>query len=277
MKIFCPKCNEQIDSTDSFCPCCGCKINNDSIPNSTELSKIESKQLPQEIDNPKRLKKNPFVKCIFITIAVQIVLFIISTTATTVGGISFGVAFFVLPVAILTFSIISIVKSKKYNKKGLVIGVVFTVLSSLLVLIISVAAVMGIVNHDSENDYINDYINTAATNSVDNLKSSLKDPNSLKINKIYARAYDARITARLSDGTYYDGGDFKGYFEIYIDCTATNGFGGAVRKCYCYTWSQDMICTEKEEIENMPPVNDGVQILNAEKYNKLAQNLPVHY
>ncbi|MGN1319822.1 MAG: zinc-ribbon domain-containing protein [Acutalibacteraceae bacterium] len=269
-KIFCSKCGTQIDDAATFCFKCGNKVYSDNTTKPTE---------EQTIERPvKKVKHNPFIKYIFITIAVQILLVIISARPGNIGGYAFLLAL-VLIFAVLAFSIISIVKAKNYNKKGKATGIVFTVLSAILVIVISAATINGITNNniaDNEYEYIDDCVHTVAINSVGNLKNMLKDPSSLKINKIYAKVYDTRITAQFSDGTYYDGGDFKGYFEIYIDYTATNGFGGVGRECYYFKWSQDLVCTNSKQIDSMPDANNDVWVLDVEKYNELAQNMVLY-
>lgn len=270
-KIFCSKCGTQIEDTATFCFRCGNKVYNDNMQNITEQQAIEQPS--------QKVQRNPFVKYIFITIAVQILLIIISAIPGDLGRYAFMISL-VLTFAVLAFSIISLVKSRNYNKKGKATGIVFTVLSALLVIFISTAVINGHVDNnsvgDSESEYINKCVHTVATNSIGNIKSSLKDPSSLKINKIYAKVYDTRITAQFSDGTYYDGGDFTGYFEIYIDFTATNGLGGAGREYYYFKWSQDIVCTNSKEIDSMPAVDDDVWVLDVEEYNKLAQNMIIH-
>lgn len=260
-KMFCSKCGTQIEDTASFCFRCGNQLNENVSYT--------------PIAETKKILRNPFTKFIFISLALQILCLVLSGNAGTLGAVAFGLVL-ALAVVILVLSILTIIKSKKYNKKGRAVGIVFTVLSSLLITIIVSALLFASPNNSSnssENQYINNCVNTAATNSIGQLKSSLKDPSSLKINKIYAKVYDTRITAQFSDGTYYDGGDFKGYFEIYIDYTANNSLGGANRGYYYYKYNQDLIRTNYSEIESMPVVADDVWVLDIDKYNELAKTM----
>lgn len=261
-KIFCSKCGTQIEDTASFCFRCGNQINIENVSNT-------------HIAETKKTLRNPFTKFIFISLALQILCLVLSGNGGTLGAVAFGLVL-TLTVVILVLSILTIIKSKKYNKRGRAVGIVFTVLSSLLITIVVTALLFASPNNSgnsSENEYINNCVNTAATNSIGQLKSSLKDPSSLKINRIYAKVYDTRITAQFSDGTYYDGGDFKGYFEIYIDYTANNSFGGANRGYYYYEYNQDLIRTNSYEIEIMPVVADDIWVLDVDEYNELAKNM----
>lgn len=261
-KIFCSKCGTQIEDTASFCFRCGNQINIDNISNAP-------------ITETKKTLRNPFTKFIFISLALQILCLVLSGNSGTLGAVAFGLVL-ALTVVVLVFSISTIIKSKKYNKRGRAVGIIFTALSSLLIVIVVCALLFAPPNNNgnlSENQYINNCVNTAATNSIGQLKSSLKDPSSLKINRIYAKVYDTRITAQFSDGTYYDGGDFKGYFEIYIDYTANNSLGGANRGYYYYKYNQDLIRTNSSNIDSMPMVADDVWVLDVDKYNDLAENM----
>ena len=261
-KIFCSKCGIQIEDTASFCFRCGIQVNTERTHNAP-------------ITETKKTIRNPFTKFIFVALALQILCLVLSGNSGTLGAIAFGLVL-TLTIVILVLSILTIIKSKKYNKRGRAVGIVFTVLSSLLIAIVVCALLFASPNNSgnsSENQYINNCVNTAATNSIGQLKSSLKDPSSLKINRIYAKVYDTRIIAQFSDGTYYDGGDFKGYFEIYIDYTANNSLGGANRGYYYYKYNQDLIRTNSSEIESMPVVADDVWVLDVDKYNELAETM----
>lgn len=261
-KIFCSKCGTQIEDTASFCFRCGNQINTANTHNAPTTE-------------TKKKIGNPFTKFIFISLSLQILCLALSGNNGILGAVVFG-SFLALTVVILVFSILTISKSKKYNKRGRAVGIVFAVLSSLLIAIVVCALLFAPPNNSvnsSEKQYINNCVNTAATNSIGQLKSSLKDPSSLKINRIYAKVYDTRITAKFSDGTYYDGGEFKGYFEIYIDYTANNSLGGANREYYYYKYNQDLIRTNSSEIDSMPVASNDVWVLDVDKYNELAENM----
>ena len=261
-KMFCSKCGTQIEDTASFCFRCGNQIEITNLSNTSN-------------DEIKKTLRNPFTKFIFISLALQIFCLVLSGNGGTFGAVAFWF-FLALTIGVLISSVLTIIKSKKYNKRGRAVGIIFTVLSSLLITIIVSALLFAPPNNSgnsSENQYINNCVNTAATNSIGQLKSSLKDPSSLKINRIYAKVYDTRITAQFSDGTYYDGGDFKGYFEIYIDYTANNSLGGVNREYYYYKYNQDLIPTSSSKIESMPVVADDVWVLDIDKYNDLAENM----
>lgn len=267
-KSYCSKCGAPIEGDVGFCSHCGNRISENAMADTVQ-------QVPKTV--AKKAKRNPFAKFIFITIAAQILFLILSGMLNEYGGVMFLLAV-VLSLVVLLFSILTIVKSSKYYGNGKAVGIVFTVLSSLLVVICAGAAISVAIDdsQDKGDNYIYEYLDLAATNSVRALKSSLKDPDSLKINRIYAKAYDTRIKVKFSDGTYYDGGDFKGYFEIFIDCTGANGFGGVTRSYYCFEWSQDMVCTDADDIDDMPVIADDVFVLDADYYNKLAKNMDIY-
>lgn len=263
VEMFCSKCGAQIEDTAVFCSKCG----NKQINVDTAINDVMVKQC-----------KNPITKFIFITIALQIILVILSARPGMLGGIAFGTALSLVAI-VFALSIVTIVKSKKYYNKGKAVGIIFTVLSSILIAVVVLAVVAFKMDNSvdtNENQYINQCINAAAINSIGTLKDSLKDPSSLKINKIYAKVYDTRITAQFSDGTYYNSGDFKGYFEIYIDYTANNGLGGVNRGYYRFKYNQDLIRINVNEINSMLIVANDVWVLDTEEYNNLAENMIIH-
>lgn len=260
-KIFCSKCGTQIEDTDIFCYRCGYQTNTNTvvIPTTAEDKKL----------------RNPYTKFIVISFVLQILFLILCSNSGTFGAVWF-VLFLILTAVVFVLSLLAIKKSKKCNKKGRVSGIVFTVLSSLVIIVVAAAVISAALDNDvatNENTYINNCVNAAATNSIGQLKSSLKDPSSLKINRIYAKVYDTRIKAQFSDGTYYDGGDFKGYFEIYIDYTANNSLGGVAREYRYYKYDQDLIRTNSAEIESMPTTSEDVWVLDIEKYNEIAEDM----
>lgn len=260
-KIFCSKCGTQIEDTASFCFRCGNQTCTENVSNIS-------------ISETKRTLRNPFTRFILISLALQIVCLVLSASSGTLGAVAFGLVLS-LTVVILVLSIFAIIKSKRYNGKGRATGIIFTVLSASVIAIIVIAVIISSTDSENsnENKYIDACVNAVATNSIGQLKSSLKDPSSLKINRIYAKVYDTRITAQFSDGTYYDGGDFKGYFEIYIDYTANNSFGGANRGYYYYKYNHDLIRTDSSRIESMPVVTDDVWVLDVNEYNDLASSI----
>lgn len=269
-QIFCQKCGTQNETTSTFCYRCGAQLNdgNFSVPNqSAPISPTAVKRV-----------KNPFTKWIFIVIAIQIVLLLVSTQPGTIGGVAFFAAMF-LSVAVFFFSILTSIKAKKYANKGLVVGVVFSVLTIVLISIVVISLIFtsfGGSSEQSEEKYFEQSINTVATASIGSIKSSLKDPSSLKINRIYAQIYDTRISVQYSDGTYSDGGEFTGYFKIYVDLTATNGFGGVSREYYYFQYNQDLECIGVYEIDSMPTVDEGIWVLDTEEYNAISQDMAVY-
>lgn len=269
-QIFCQKCGTQNEATSTFCYHCGAPLNsgNLSVPNqSTPINPTSVKRV-----------KNPFTKWIFIVIAMQIVFLIVSTQSGTIGSIAFAAAV-ISTFAVLILSILTSIKAKKYANKGLVVGVVFSVLTIVLFSIVVISLIFtsfGDSSEQSEEKYFEQSINTAATASIGSIKSSLKDPSSLKINRIYAQIYDTRISVQYSDGTYSDGGEFTGYFRIYVDFTAANGFGGVSREYYYFQYNQNLERTAVYEIDSTPAVDEGIWVLDTEEYNAISQDMAVY-
>lgn len=116
-KLFCSKCGNEIEGSAMFCSKCGSEV----------VLKLKS----DETDNSK--VKNPFTKFIFITIAIQIIAIVIMLLIDgNIGGTAFGFAVLILPIFVLIFSVLTLIKSKKYNNKGKLVGIIFMILSFLL-------------------------------------------------------------------------------------------------------------------------------------------------
>lgn len=269
-QIFCQKCGTQNETTSTFCYRCGAPLsgNNLSAPN---------QGVPNSPAAVKRVR-NPFTKWIFIVIAIQIVLLLIGTQTGMIAGIAFFAAMF-LTVAVCFFSILTSINAKKYANKGLVVGVIFSVLTIVLISIVVISLIftsVGDSSEQSEEKYFEQSIKSAATASIGSIKSSLKDPSSLKINRIYAEIYDTRISVQYSDGTYSDGGEFTGYFRIYVDFTAANGFGGVSREYYYFQYNQDLERTAEYEIDSMPTADEKTLVLDTDEYNAISQDMAVY-
>ena len=255
--MYCSFCGSQLDENANFCQTCGKGVNN-----------IVTLTADEQDINKKNSRKNVFVKLTVGSILLQAVLLALSSMSNTAGLICFALSL-ILTLAIFVFSILCVVNSKKCGGKGKKFGIVLTVFSSLVLAIVIIAVVfVGMFdNQSSETKMIRENIDKTAGMSVEILKENLKDPSSLKINKMYAIVFDTRITAQFSDGTHYDGGEFEGYFEIYIDYSARNGFGG-MNRTYCYfKYDEKLNLLDYEEIESMPRENqDSVWILDASDY-----------
>lgn len=141
-KIYCSKCGTQIEDTASFCYKCG-----------TPVTVMEESKIDVATSTSVKKLRNPFTKWIFITIAIQIGLIILSARPGDLGGIAFGSAL-ALTLVVLSLGIITILKSKNYNNKGKSTGILFTVLSSVIVLIVILAILFagGDNNTNDNND-----------------------------------------------------------------------------------------------------------------------------
>ena len=157
-KMYCSKCGTQIESTASFCYKCGNAINS-------------AKKSTTEATYPisKKTSHNPFIKWIFIAIALQIGLIILSAKPGDLGGFAFCLAL-ALTAVVLSLSILTVIKSTKYNNNGKTTGIIFIVLSSLaiFIIILAVALIGKNVNIDDKN---NRNINTENTSD-----SSISQP-----------------------------------------------------------------------------------------------------
>lgn len=142
-KIYCSKCGAQIEDTASFCYKCG-----------NAVTLIEESTPKNATSTSTKKLSNPFTIWIFITIAAQIGLIILSARPGDLGGFAFGSAL-ALTLVVLSLSIISILKSKNYNNKGKAAGIVFTVLSSIIVLVV-VLAILFAGGDNNTNDDNND-------------------------------------------------------------------------------------------------------------------------
>lgn len=256
---FCSNCEKKLADNDKFCSGCGFQIGN-------------NKEIKFETNNVQKDeikgKHNPFTKFIILSVIIQVILYMYTNNEGVWGGIAFLLAI-IFAVITLILSIMSVVKSKKYNK-GKISGIIFAILSCVPIVLFIMANIL-VMNENSSNSsdemkYINECVNNAADISVETLKNMAKDPSSLKINNMYAIVYDTRITAEFSDGTYYDGGEFQGYIEVYIDFTGTNGFGGVGREYYYFKFNQDMKLMDSKEVEAMPSMADDVWVIDTKQY-----------
>lgn len=155
-KIYCSKCGTQIEDTASFCYKCG-----------TPVTVMEESKMDTATSTSGKKLRNPFTKWIFITIAVQIGLIILSARPGDLGGFAFGSAL-ALTLVVLSLGIITILKSKNYNNTGKSTGIVFTILSSIIILIVVLAILFaGGDNNTNDNDDGN-----SATQSTSDISTS---------------------------------------------------------------------------------------------------------
>lgn len=153
-KIYCSKCGTQIEDTASFCYKCG-----------NAVTLIED-NTPKNATSPSTKKfSNPFTKWIFITIAAQIGLIILSARPGYLGGFAFGSAL-ALTLVVLSLSIITILKSKNYNNKGKAAGIVFAVLSSIIVLVVVLAILFAGGDNNTNDDNNGENTTTQSTSDT---------------------------------------------------------------------------------------------------------------
>ena len=220
--MYCSKCGNDLGETANFCSKCGTFIKN---------AKVDPIQQGQQ--EQKNLK-NKTVPWLMLFVVLQFGLLII---ATSLGESDNAVWFFAgsalfIPV-VLVLSIMCIKKSKKIEKhKGKAIGVLFTIISLINIVIIG-SALLSVVY---EPKGIEKGVRTAKNHAVNSLESSLKNPSSMEINKIKAEI-------RSKDNAHLEIKDiessdeaFEGYIFIYIDISAMNGFGGFNRQCYAFKY-----------------------------------------
>ena len=203
---------------------------------------------------PEGKPGNKFIKILLGLLIVQILLYYFSVNNNPISGLCY-LAFLFSFVPALVISICCIVHCKRKEKKGKKIGVAFTVFNSIgLVFSLFIVITFFIFNGDtiSFEREINKGVDTSAQVAVDDLRNNLKDPSSLKINRIAAEVYDTRITWKDSNGVVHDDEPFTGYYKIYIDYTAKNGFGGVNREQIYYEFDESFDMRNKKKIEQMP-------------------------
>ena len=172
-KIFCSKCGTQIEDTASFCFRCGNQIEIENLSNTPN-------------DEIKKTLRNPFTKFIFISLALQIVCLVLSGNGGTFGAVAFWF-FLALTVGVLISSILTIIKSKKYNKRGQAVGIVFTTLSSLLITIFVIALLFASPNNN-ENSSGNSE-NSTQTQSTEDITQENSKPISTDWNTFECEYY----------------------------------------------------------------------------------------
>lgn len=203
--------------------------------------------------------KNGFVKALWAAAAIQAFLIVISIRESVVSGIAFLLLLCsFVPTVVLGVLCIKRAKSPDVNR-GKKTGIFFTAVNAVG-LILSVVLVVSFFTFNSDSLFsekeIEKGIDFSSHAAVEDLRGSLKDPTSLKINRIAARVYDTRINWQASDGTVHSEDEFKGFYRIYIDYTAENGLGGVARGRVMYEFDEKFNLKNRGEIEKMPQEND---------------------
>lgn len=236
-KHRCPKCGNELRATDAFCPNCGNSI---------------IKQTEKTVN--KRKHKNPIVIPLLVSLVAQA----IGLVGTCSGG-SFGAAMFTvfLVSLVVTFilSVLCIILSKKVEKnKGQTLGVVFTVLTSLPIIFIALVAIT------TRND-IEIQAKKTASEAVEVLKDSLKSPPSLYLHSVYVEVQSSN-TEVIVDGQKQNKDEpFEGYFTVYIDYSAENGFGGTTRSYFeadYYVVGKNRTLVKARHIESLPQLTGTI-------------------
>ncbi len=230
--MFCSKCGNECRNTDVFCSSCGNRIND----NITENTPYTSKQ------------KNPMVIPLLGSLLAQTICLVCAFGGGTFGGIM-AIMFFILIFVILILSIFCIVKSKNVEKKkGKPLGIVFTVLSSLLIVIILLALI-------TNTDNMNTQVNNTASEAVEVLKDHLKSPSSLYLNSVIVEVKSSK-TEIIIDGQKQNKDEpFDGSFTVYIDFSADNSLGGATRSYFevvYYVVGTNKTLIRASKIESIP-------------------------
>lgn len=243
--MYCKKCGQLVDDESKFCKVCG-----------AELFEAETLKVKKE--------KNPFFISLLIILPVQIICLILTSIPGVFGSVVFAIALILL-LPIFVLSIISAVKAKKYSKyNGRVFSIILAVLTSLMIFTVTVSLIISELDK-SETDI---GIETTAETSVELLRASMKDPNSMQINRIAAKVYRNNVLV-YKDGVLLNPDEaFKGYYIIYIDYSGKNGFGGVTRTCHYFKYNESFHLIDNGELEEMPAANDGKLVeLNANRYN----------
>ena len=218
--MFCKKCGNQLDDNAMFCPNCGekCSADVDAV---VEQNKNES----QKLSMGERLLRILNIATIVITAFVSFINF---ASENIVGGI----ITVLIPILLIVFVFRKKQMSKIKNKIASVSARKWVVTLIYLLLPAVMFASIGISTAFESSDAGNDTVEVGNTpvdyksiamefaerNVETDLKSSLKNPNSLQIN-----GYS--VYSRFETENYW-------YYSIAVDYSAQNGFGGYNRDNY---------------------------------------------
>ena len=125
--MFCSKCGKELCDTDVFCPVCGNK---------------------QAYDTDKHSKKNVGKTLLFIALGFMLISNLATAVTLAIEKFSVGILVFNIFSEIFVFvsSIICVVKSRTTkNRNGRVLGIIFTVISSIWMFVLLICMAITIV------------------------------------------------------------------------------------------------------------------------------------
>lgn len=133
--MFCNKCGKELENSIKFCPNCGQAV---LVPNNDISTDIT--------DN--KLQKNKYVKWLVFAVIIQCVLFLTLLIANNDASVLIYLFSFI---PTLIISIMCIVKSKQCDKyKGRIVGTVFAVLNSIVIILVVASLISVSINSDSQ-------------------------------------------------------------------------------------------------------------------------------
>lgn len=194
--MFCSKCGNELREADVFCSVCGNKVG-DTTDNTQILN-----------------QKNPGIIPLLCSLGVQTICLICGFNAGLFAAIMMRI-FLVFIFITLGLSVFCIVKSKNLPKhRGKVLGIVFTILSSLSIIIIVLSLIFGESTGKQSTAYDNNYNYDNYTNyTTRNDTSPASIFSNLYISNFSASPgkYSGRMQCRVTNNNSFT---VRGYFYV---------------------------------------------------------------
>ena len=253
--ITCPECRKEISDKATVCPTCGYPVNQDLL------------------GNPPPKPTNRFVFNVKLILILHICFFVVICSGINLPvGITqmFAIITMILvPVDIfLAYQCIQRARKNRSNssKRTGIAALLIGVIVGLIILASIVFSQQSIGSDEPNGDKY-----TAALYAMVDIRSHLKSPESFVVNQVYVDIDDERHTL---NGEYVT--DFIGWYYVYVDFSAKNGFGETDRKIAFYKYNQDYerfipVGSDLDSIQTVseiPKGNEHIVKLNSELFNE---------
>ena len=253
--MYCSKCGKELNESDVFCPSCGNKINNEITTNTATN------------------KKNKGILFLLISIGIQIVAIIGSFAAGSFGNVM-AILLVISVALVLASSIFCIIQAKKVeNHKGRTLGIVFSILSGIVI----VAIILGVAFGDNSKSKMDNQMLDVADKAVVLLQEKLKNPASLYLNSVsVAYSISDSSTTLGAENKKDTKSEFDGTYAVYIDYSAQNGLGGATRSYYRVVYlyvNGNFKLIDSCEVENIPEPNGATYEVNLKQLKSYSATL----